>query len=94
MADPNGIVCDFAVYQGANTFPLEIGQGFSLCEAAVINLSQSLVPGHVLYIDRYFNTVKLVDELNNRGIRCTGTIMKNRIPPNTDLPNFNTFKRE
>lgn len=94
LANPNGIVCDFVIYQGSNTFPIESSQGFSLCESAVICLTQSLVPGHVVYIDRFFTTVKLVDALNVAGIRFTGTIMKNRIPKNTELPEVKAFKKE
>lgn len=69
LANPNGIVCDFAVYQGKTTFPTESSQGFSLGESAVLHLSRSLVPGHTMYMDRYFLTVKLAVELLNRGIR-------------------------
>lgn len=39
-----------------------------------------LVPGHVIYFDLYFTSQKLVLELLDRGIGCSGTIMKNRIP--------------
>lgn len=39
-----------------------------------------MVPGHTLYFDRYFTTERLVDELKKKGIGCSGTIMKNRIP--------------
>lgn len=93
LANPNGIVCDFVIYQGTNTFPEESSQGYSLCESAVLCLTKSLVPGHVVYCDRYFTTVKLVDILLTKGIHCTGTIMGNRIPTNTDLPEKNLFKK-
>lgn len=63
LANPNGIICDFFVYQGKTTFPLETSQGFSLGESAVLYLMRSLVPGHTMYTDRYFTTVKLADEL-------------------------------
>lgn len=94
MANPNGIVCDFIIYQGKTTFPEEISQGFSLGESAVLYLSRSLVPGHVIYIDRYFTTVKLAEELINRGLRCSGTIMKNQVPKNNDLPDDKAFKKQ
>lgn len=78
FANPNGIICDFIIYQGKTSFPLETSQGFSLGESAMLYLTRSLVPGHTLYMDRYFTTVKLADELLNKGIRCTGTEQKSR----------------
>lgn len=53
---------------------------FGLGEKAVLSLAEPLVPGHVLYFDRYFTSEKLLDELLKRGIGCPGTVMKNRIP--------------
>ncbi|XP_054269847.1 piggyBac transposable element-derived protein 3-like [Macrosteles quadrilineatus] len=93
LANPNGVICDFKIYQGKNTFPEETSQGFSLGEAAVMYLSRSLVPGHTLYFDRYFTTTKLADALLDQGIRCSGTIMKNRVPKNTDLVPDKEFKK-
>lgn len=72
LANPNGLICDFEIYQGRDTFEEETGRGFSLCEAAVLTLTKSLVPGHIVYIDRFFTTFKGSSELLRRGIRCTG----------------------
>lgn len=94
LANPNGIVCDFRVYQGNTTFPSESSQGFSLGESAILYLSRSLVPGHVMYMDRYFTTVKLADSLLERGIRCSGTLMKNQIPKNNDFMDEKLFKKQ
>jgi hypothetical protein len=93
LANPNGIICDFIVYQGGNTFHTDLTKEFWQCECAVLELSQTLVPGHVLYIDRYFTTVRLADELLKRGIRCSGTLMKSRIPPEANIPDDKAFKR-
>lgn len=93
LANPNGIICDFSVYQGKQTFPEEVNEGFWQCESAVLQLTRSLVPGHVIYIDRFFTTVRLAEELLKRGQRCTGTLMKSRVPTNTDLPEDRSFKR-
>ncbi|CAH0723921.1 unnamed protein product, partial [Brenthis ino] len=81
LTNPNGLILDFQIYQGNITFPklLEASE-FSLSEKAVLFLSNSLVPGHVLYFNQYFTTVNLAKELLVRGIMCTGTIVKNRIP--------------
>lgn len=80
LANPNGMVCDFTVYQGSTTFPEESAAGFGLGESAVLHMTRTLVPGHIIYFDRYFTSLKLVQELSTRGIKCSGTIMKNRIP--------------
>ncbi|XP_041989285.1 piggyBac transposable element-derived protein 3-like [Aricia agestis] len=79
LANPNGMVCDILVYQGSTTFEESEIKG-SLCENVVLKLIETLVPGHLIYCDRYFTTFKLIEELNTRGFKCTGTIMKNRIP--------------
>ncbi|KAG5877031.1 hypothetical protein JTB14_005253 [Gonioctena quinquepunctata] len=83
LANPNGIVCDMTVYQGDSTFSADlIQQGFSLGESAFISLCDTLVPGHHIYFDRYFTTIKLADVLLERGFHATGTIIQNRIPRN------------
>lgn len=79
LANSNGLVCDMLVYQGSTTFE-ESEAGHSLCENVVLKLTETLVPGHVIYCDRYFTTFKLIEELNSRGFKCAGMIMKNRIP--------------
>lgn len=93
LANPNGVVCDFAIHQGKATFPVELSEKFWQCECAILLLTRSLVPGHIIYIDRFFNTVRLADELYERGFRVTGTLMKSRVPENTDLPDDKTFKK-
>lgn len=80
LANPNGIVCNFDVYQGTTTYPNYENTNFGLGEKAVLNLSEDLAPGHILYFDRHFTTKKLVKELKGRHLLCAGTIMKNRIP--------------
>lgn len=34
----------------------------------------------MIYIDRYFTSVQLVKELNTKGFKCAGTVMRNKIP--------------
>lgn len=94
LANPNGIVCDFTVYQGAATYleNPELEQ-FWQCESAVLQLTRSLVPGHILYADRFFTSVRLADELLKKGFRLTGTIRKDRIPKTADLPSDKEFKK-
>ncbi|CAH2087265.1 unnamed protein product [Euphydryas editha] len=80
LANSDGTVCDFVVYQGPNTYPEYNNTNFGQGEKPVLKLTETLVPGHLVYFDRYFTTQKLVDELKKRGIESTGTLMKNRIP--------------
>lgn len=82
LANPNGMICDFHIYEGSTTYPCYDGTSFGLGEKAVLTLTEGMVPRHVVYCDRYFTSEKLVIELDKRGIGCTGTLMKNRIPMN------------
>lgn len=79
LANPDGTVCDFVCYQGKTTFPEEFS-GHGVSNASVLMLTRSLLPGHILYHDRFFTSVKLADELLEKGFGSTGTIMTNRIP--------------
>ncbi|CAG4929637.1 unnamed protein product [Colias eurytheme] len=80
LANANGLVTDFDIYQGDTTYPGLQDSNFVLGEKAVLSLADALVPGHILYFDRYFSSLKLAKELLIRGIRSTGTIQKNRVP--------------
>ncbi|KAK9696334.1 Transposase IS4 [Popillia japonica] len=48
LASPDGIVLDMLPYQGKTTFPDLIDAGYTLGEAAIIRLCDTLVPGHFL----------------------------------------------
>lgn len=92
LANPNGIVCDYLFYQGDKTFKLEY-KDFPLGTAAILQLSSTLVPGHVIYHDRFFTSLRLADELLKRGLFSTGTLAKNRIPKNVDLKDEKELKK-
>ncbi|XP_045456191.1 piggyBac transposable element-derived protein 3-like [Melitaea cinxia] len=94
LAFPQGVVCDMVIYQGDTTFPDLKNQGFGLGESAILYLTRTLVPGHSLFFDRYFTSVKLCDELVKLGFHGTGTIMKNRIPRDCVLKEERSFKKE
>lgn len=85
LANPNGVLGDFIFYQGKQTFPTLTDMGFGLGESAVLRLTESLTPGHIIYHDRFFTSVKLIVSLYERGFLSTGTINKNRIPKEARL---------
>lgn len=91
LANPDRVVCDFVVYQGKQSFPEDMNEKFWQCECSILIITRSLVPGYVLYIDRFFNRTILADQLIDQGI--TSTLMKSRVPKNTDLPDDQGFKK-
>ncbi|KAK9692916.1 Transposase IS4 [Popillia japonica] len=93
LASPDGIVLGMLPYQGKTTFPDLIDTGYTLGEAAIIRLCDTLVPRHFLYFDRYFTTIKLADVLLEKGYHGTGTIARNRIPKNCLLTQEKIFMK-
>nr|CAD7431496.1 unnamed protein product [Timema monikensis] len=78
-------------YQGAstrNTHP-ELGVGGSV----VIDLDDKLPHGqYSIYIDNFFTSVRLQEELKSKGHYCTGTIRSNRIEK-ASLEEASTLKK-
>ena len=84
LATPSGLVLDFMIYQGAKTWPDgSPDQNLGIGGSVVKKLSADLSPGHIIYFDRYFTSVSLLDHLLIQGKLGTGTIMNNRIPRDT-----------
>ncbi|KAJ2945179.1 hypothetical protein O0L34_g9248 [Tuta absoluta] len=94
LANPNGLVCDMVVYQGDTTFQDLKAQGFTLDESAILKLCETLVPGHHIYFDRYFTTIRLTETLLKKGFHGTGTIQRNRIPKDCEFSPEKEFKKK
>lgn len=83
LASPDGLVLDFVVYEGANTWPggkpdERLGVGGTVVKI----LTERLQIGHTVFIDRYFTTLNLLEYLDGKGITAVGTILLNRLPKN------------
>uniref|UniRef100_A0A672MU32 Si:ch211-255f4.7 n=1 Tax=Sinocyclocheilus grahami TaxID=75366 RepID=A0A672MU32_SINGR len=91
LASPNGLMLDFEVYQGKNTFT---NQRLGVRLAAVLCMVESVPTGSHLFFDRYFTTINLMDALLAKGLPATGTIMKNRVPKQSKLPSDKVIQKE
>lgn len=85
FADIDGFINKFDVYQGKfETVPDNL-KSFGLGERVVLQLVDHLqYKDHEVYIDNYFTSIPLLDQLKRDGIRGCGTIKSNRkfIPTN------------
>lgn len=91
LAAPNGLVLDFVVYQGKNTFSVREGY---VGEQAVLHLTETVPQGTHLFFDRFFTTVKLLEVLMTKGLTGTGTLMKNRVPRECNIIEDKAFKKK
>ncbi|KAK3575072.1 hypothetical protein QTP86_019751, partial [Hemibagrus guttatus] len=91
LASPDGLMLDFEIYQGKDTFA---DQRMGIGAAAVLRMVETVPPGSHLYFDRYFTSVNLMDELLAKGLLETGTITKNHLPKMCRLPDDKQLKRE
>lgn len=73
-----GIMVDFQLYQGEQT-NLPMKKEMGLGPSVVLKLKESVPPHSVLYFDRYFTTVKLIEKLFGEKYYATGTLMYNRL---------------
>ncbi|GBP81761.1 PiggyBac transposable element-derived protein 3 [Eumeta japonica] len=78
MTTSEGLMLDFAIYEGVKTMFVESNLG--LGPSVILSLAKSIPPGSCVYHDRYFTTVPLIEEMEKLNLHSTGTIMQNRIP--------------
>ncbi|KAH9375068.1 hypothetical protein HPB48_021387 [Haemaphysalis longicornis] len=82
LAGRDGVIYDFAIYKGRETFP-DMGLGVS--GNSVLALVQTVPTGSTVYFDRWFTSVSIVEELVKKNIFATGTVRKNRLPKDASL---------
>ncbi|KAJ8932249.1 hypothetical protein NQ318_006481, partial [Aromia moschata] len=91
-ATPTGLVLDFEVYQGKDTFLDNTAKDLGVGPSAVVRLVQTLREGSQIFMDRYFTTIPLLEYLLDNKLHGTGTIMKSRIPRSVQLTSESTLK--
>ncbi|XP_067930723.1 piggyBac transposable element-derived protein 3-like [Watersipora subatra] len=82
LAIPSGMVLDFEIYQGENTFKdykLDDGSG-GQGVGAVLRLTKDVVQGSHVFCDRFFTTIPLIDCLAKKDISLTGTVSLKNVP--------------
>lgn len=78
LTTSDGIMLDFEVYQGKQSnFPAAKVMG--LGPSVVMRLKESVPPLSVIYFDRFFTTIRLMEALASEQYFATGTLMGNRL---------------
>lgn len=79
LADKNGYISNFDVYQGKNKKLEEEFENFGLGGLVVLSLSKADWYKHkILYADNYFTSIKLLEELRINDTLACGTIKSRR----------------
>lgn len=68
LAGKDGVIYDFEVHKGKETFP-DVGLG--MAGKSVIQLSETVIPSSTLYFDRWFSSVPLVKQLVKKQVFAT-----------------------
>lgn len=75
LCTPDGFILECLVYTGKDTVNNEIGHA----QAVVTKLAERYFgKGHTLYLDNYYNSVKLAEFLYENKTHVVGTLRKNR----------------
>lgn len=86
---PDGLPLDFFLYEGKGDTIIpneELNyEGLDVGGKVIVRLTKHLPQGITIYMDRYFNSILLLDELHLRGFQGTGTLVLARVPKNAPL---------
>lgn len=94
LADKDGLVLDFLLYQGKKDSIDPDYSNLNIGEATVMKLSESVPKKSCLYFDRYFTTVRLLNKLKRRKIYGTGTLKSVYVPKKCKLLSLKAFKKK
>ena len=79
IADTDGCINKFDVYQGKFEQVPEDMKSFGLGECVVLSMVDHLHnKNHEVYLDNYFTSIPLLEHLKNVGVRACSTIKANR----------------
>ncbi|KAI4822923.1 hypothetical protein KUCAC02_008441 [Chaenocephalus aceratus] len=92
----DGIVLDFDLYQGKGALLEQVEEeevGLGLGGLVLARLCQTLHRGTKVYCDRFFTSIRCVEQMMKKEMYITGTIMKNRLAGAKEkLPSDKTMK--
>lgn len=81
----DGLPLDFFLYQVKGITDIESKVDLDLGGKVVVKLSESLLAGCHVYLNKCFTSLTVMEVLFTEGIHCTGTLQLQRIPKECDL---------
>lgn len=99
MTSTNGLPLDFILYEGKGrdivSSKVPAPEKLDVGGKVVLALSDSLPDKTIIYMDRYFTSLNLIDALlQHRSILACGTIMASRIPAAVRFKKDNELRRQ
>lgn len=93
-AATDGLPMDFFLYQGKGDSIIDDELNLDIGGKVVIKLTETLSLGTNIYVDRYFTSIPLLDEVHIRGFHVTGTLQNCRVPRSCNLDTDTELKRQ
>lgn len=95
-ASPDGLPVDFFLYEGKgdSIINVETPIPFELGEKVVLKLCETVPEGCNVYVDKYFTSVRIIDELHAKGLYGSGTLQKFKIPVACNLGTDANLQRQ
>jgi len=75
LTEPNGLIIKFAVYTGILD---DLGGKGHAANVVLHLMSEKLNNGHSIYMDNFYNSIDLAEQLLQKKTYCTGTLRSNR----------------